>query len=490
METYQNLSIGIDWSTICHKNFHKMASSGYEAEHGNEDLEFGMNMYLYILYIKTRFNPDKLYFAIDSKPYWRDTVYQDWYVENTTLYQYNPVVDSIGEGESKQDIREPQQEYLTQFDQKNIKYTYSDEKQGYFMKKLTKALFDDIVWEDWIEIGEPTDDEIHERCSDVIGVDNAKEEHDQLLEEHADKKREILYTELKEHMPKYKGKRDEGTWDFDTPKRGYTDGEGNYVKGFYDLSESLAYSLAGTFDALPIKAEGAEADDIVAQMVKNGAPSSDIIIISVDSDLHQLACDNMFFHYFNPVRTPENQYVQWGYMWDEITPKSALYDLRLKLLMGDEGDKIAPCMQLDPKTGKIKTTCIGKKTAEKWLAEKSLKEIVALVEPKSFARNRKLIHLDNMPQYIKDRIQNAMVTAVIPDFVPPEEYNVPTRKRLQCEQSAYADAGMQWEADAMDEDIKNASTELPEMAEDPGGFKSERAAELRKEADVLNGNYL
>ena len=116
------------------------------------------------------------------------------------------------------------------------------------------------------------------------------------------KMEKILYSIIKKPLtPEYKGNRANQPWDYVTPKYGHKDEKGKYIPGYRDLFEALSKSLAGTFRAKVILAEGAEADDVITYYVKAHKSPNDLILISVDSDLHQLYNKSLFFKYFTPL---------------------------------------------------------------------------------------------------------------------------------------------------------------------------------------------
>jgi len=389
----------IDFSVVCYKQWSRKSGSNYEAEFDNELSEFTMNMYIYILYLVTRFKPTELIFAMDHRPPWRTKVFEDWYIKNSELFQKTRYIETTGESE-------PEQEYIAQFDQKTVRYWFHSPSQTWMMKTMIKAHIDKINWDDYI----------------LIPVEE---------------KRDILYGKLKEHAPRYK-KRD-NPWDYDTPKYGYTNEDGSFVPGFIDISNELAEKLAGTFDGIVIGAKGAEADDVIAHYVKRDKSGQDIVVVSTDQDLYQLYLDNMFFKYFNPNIDEEGHPSQWG-GFINLTTEFVTFELRKKLLMGDISDTIAGCSfyTMKKKEKVLKTNCVGKKTAIGWLTdpELKLKDIVKMLEPKSFARNRLLIHLDNIPFKINKKIANAFKKAKIPFHVLDDYYQCPNIKKLSCKNYA------------------------------------------------------
>lgn len=452
-----------DISVLAYKNWHKMGSPNYEPEHGREDMEFSQNMYLFMLFLIETLQPHETIFALDSRPNWRDDVYMDYYIENMVLSQKFHL-DPNDEGHA---VKVFEKEYIGQFDQKTVRYFYSNDAQKWMIKKLLKADIAKIDWDQYIEVA-PTEDEIHEAFSDGDGTGMSDDEYKEAIKDmNYAKKKEILYTTLKGLTPAYKGTRSTeaaaSKWkmDYATPKNGYKDENGKFIPGFRELSDGIAESLAGTFSAKVIKAPLAEADDIIAHYIKNDKSGRDIILVSVDSDLHHLYLDSLFFKYWNPNIDSEGNSSQYGDFVD-LNKTTVLFNLRKKLISGDSSDNIPACGQYDEKllkkTGEkvLKSTLAGEKTAEKWLTEKKLKEIVPLLEPKSFARNRKLIHLDNIPESIHQGIAKAFKEAKIPEFVDHKEYGASPLKVLTTRQSALFYRGDEKDAEKLDSQIAKA----------------------------------
>ena len=456
----------IDWSVISYKNWFKMGSPNYEPETGNEGREFASNMYLFVLYLTEMFRPIETIFAVDSRPTWRDEVYKDYYVDNMKIAQK---FHFEGDGDKAASVRVFEKEYIAQFDQKTIRYFYSDEAQKWMMKKMVKADIAQIIWENYKPVG-LEDTELREKLEldedeDITQYMEQGSDIRQAIDDlNREKKKDVIYNILKGLTPAYKGTRSTASsWDFSTPKNGYTDESGAFIPGFRELSNGISETLAGTFGAKVVKADNAEADDVIAHYVKNDKSGRDIILVSVDSDLHQLYLDSMFFKYWNPNVDEEGKYSQYGGFVD-LNKTSVRYNLRKKMLSGDSSDNIFGCGQLDPKGNGLKATLVGAKTAEKWLTEFKMKEIVHLVEKKSLARNRKLIHLDNIPKSVNKTIAKAFKKAKSPEFVDHEEYGASPLKVLTTRQAAMYRRGSDEEAEELDSEIETAPNHVPQKA--------------------------
>lgn len=269
--TKDNLEPGpevhIDYFAICNKIWWRMGSDNYEPSHPNlnhedpyinEELEFTSNMYCYFLYLYNRFQPSKMYICKDSKPYWRDEFYKQWYAKYSRVY--------------RQPGEENKENFLIIVDQKWLLYSWHEPSEMYHKKKLVAKQISDIDWADW------------ERIEGQEG------------------RYEVLYDIIKEKKFTYKGTRSSSDWNkkFNTPKKDSLDQYGNFQAGADSIWNALAESLSGTFRAKILQAEGAEADDIMYHLSSRNKSGRDIIAVARDSDLHQIYLSNLFYRQFNP----------------------------------------------------------------------------------------------------------------------------------------------------------------------------------------------
>lgn len=157
---------------------------------------------------------------------------------------------------------------------------------------------------------------------------------------------ERFHSRLKEFTGSYKGSRLDSTWPFSTPKDVYK-----------QWREKSAPRFAGLLDAGYLKVEGAEADDLVAYCVRNAPEGSRVVVMSTDQDIawsetkgYGQLMDTAWscMSYDTPLRKP----VEKGIVLDNLTRK---------VLTGDPGDDIGPCLTPEGKrvTPKAVDSLIG-----------------------------------------------------------------------------------------------------------------------------------
>lgn len=153
-------------------------------------------------------------------------------------------------------------------------------------------------------------------------------------------------------------------------------------KIFFEVAESFLNSLKNIFENIQfIRVNKAEADDIIATIVKN-KPEWDIINISSDKDFYQL------FKYKN--------YSQWNAIKQQfIQVVNPIEELQIKIITGDRGDNIPP---LKRGIGPVKAQKLLNENLEEWLTSENLNE--------RYNENYKLISFDAIPISISNEIIN------------------------------------------------------------------------------------
>lgn len=153
-------------------------------------------------------------------------------------------------------------------------------------------------------------------------------------------------------------------------------------KIFFEVAESFLNSLKNIFENIQfIRVNKAEADDIIATIVKN-KPEWDIINISSDKDFYQL------FKYKN--------YSQWNAIKQQfIQVVNPIEELQIKIITGDRGDNIPP---LKRGIGPVKAQKLLNENLEEWLISENLNE--------RYNENYKLISFDAIPISISNEIIN------------------------------------------------------------------------------------
>ena len=141
-----------------------------------------------------------------------------------------------------------------------------------------------------------------------------------------------------------------------------------------------------------IRVDGAEADDIIATLVKKYAPHENIVIVSSDKDFVQL-------HVNKSVK-------QWSPILGKfVTTTSPQRDKLEHILQGDRGDGIPNALSGDDSfvTGQRQKPINKKKLAE-WV-ELSYDDLAQHSQlGHGFTRNRMLIDFDNIPTNVTQAI--------------------------------------------------------------------------------------
>lgn len=329
----------IDWSVLSYQNMYRMNSPGFDAKTESEKLEFTRLMAEEIYYYQHRFPHDKLIIALDHSVPWRVQYQSEYYMDNHWKWKHN----------------DHDRTYLVNYDSLFMKLYWWEEE--WHIKKLK---FKEIDWEEWDTL------EFHE----ITETDAQR---------------------IVELFPKYKGKRLDKDWPFAMTKA-----------EFKELRNKVALAIGSLCDAQVIEVDKAEADDII-YVVSDRYAADDVLLITVDSDLHQLRYTCITTQIFDPVK----------HTYIEKTVQESKTELGVKLLSGDTSDNIAPMFL------KKKVQNIGKPGARKLIAKHgSGKALHEFLKKESYLpayqRNLDLIYLPNIPDTIQDTILEKIKTVKPP----------------------------------------------------------------------------
>ena len=384
------MKIGIiDMSGVAHKVLHgKVDPSSPELERKEYRQHFAEYMYEMI----TLVNADHWVLATDSRPYWRNKVYDKFYdthclfaieEDSHTLYlRHDNGVWPIG--------RTPLGEFKAKA--KCNKTTVPVELVrglntlmvvGWDWTKELKSLRDTLIeheipkteWEDAILATK--------RWSPISKMDA----HLKSLEASPEMIEDVTEA-IKVCRPRYKGNRSSSAWEYKTPK-----------KEWHKLTDANIQECGHVLGAKMISIAEAEADDIIAVAARGLAKSGkhEIVIMSADTDLVQL-------HRFKGV----TQYSFHNNGWLESA--APMFETRMKVIGGDYGDNIKGCAIPG------KSSCIAKGGAEKLLEMKSAGDSLKSLFPKAekegwlhyLKKNIELVWLECIPKNLQEKITEAL----------------------------------------------------------------------------------
>lgn len=355
----------IDWSVLMYMNWHKLRSPNFQARTGLEAAEFARNIVSHALYLVERVKPDLLVLAVDAPINWRSDVYSRYYERNVDFYQY------LGSGRA----------WVVQFDRKTylIKYEPGMDKWVYTKLAAKEAegykLQDPDEWKKWNRqdlVGCPADAELE----DYLGVDSGESAR----EPHPD------WEALEHIIPKYKGNRTTSKWEYETPK-----------SEFKAMGRHLAFNVAGALGGVAVQVDLAEGDDICATFVDLMGPTWDTVLVSIDTDLHQLLINHPDLSIFDPK----------NHVWVDKSPELAKFELTRKLLCGDTADNIAGISLKD------KSQTLGPKTSEKLIEDNGGPDRVwdyleRMADQAPLERNLELIALTSIPAELRQAITDKL----------------------------------------------------------------------------------
>jgi hypothetical protein len=188
---------------------------------------------------------------------------------------------------------------------------------------------------------------------------------------------------IRELIGSYKGNRADSKWDYSTPKK-------TFKKWMTDFSIQFARVL----EAGHAKVEECEADDIIAHAALNAPEGYEILIMSSDQDISRSEKKGygQLMDHASTVAT-----------WDaEIySPKAkAIVELNAvkKVLLGDSGDGIGPCLYRD-----------GKRVTESHFQDyiDAPGKFLETLDKDTYTRNFELIWLRGLSPYAEE-IQKAL----------------------------------------------------------------------------------
>lgn len=177
--------------------------------------------------------------------------------------------------------------------------------------------------------------------------------------------RKNIYSEYKQHR---KTDRQKSVVDFD-----------KFFPVFKSFTEDLKAALSNMHI---ISIPGCEGDDIISQLIKHKFSEDEVVIVSMDSDMHQLLNENV--KQYDMIKQDFHNC---------MNPK---LELDIKILSGERGDNIKPIRAK-----------IGPVTAEKILNEGLDKFLTENPDLKpNWELNRTLIDFNFIPDYITRTIIN------------------------------------------------------------------------------------
>ena len=175
-------------------------------------------------------------------------------------------------------------------------------------------------------------------------------------------------------------------------RRGDREKSGHDWTAIFTILHKIREEIAANMPYKVIRVDGAEADDIIATLVKKYAPHENIVIISSDKDFVQL-------HVNKSVK-------QWSPILGKfVTTTSPQRDKLEHILQGDRGDGIPNALSGDDSfvTGQRQKPINKKKLAE-WV-ELSYDDLAQHSQlGHGFTRNRMLIDFDNIPTNVTQAI--------------------------------------------------------------------------------------
>jgi len=337
----------IDWSVLMYMNWHKMRSPNFQARTALESAEFARNIVTHALYLVERVKPDQLVLAVDYPQNWRTGVYSRYYETNVEFFQY------LGDGRA----------WVVQFDRKTYLVNYESGMDKWVYTKLAAKeaagykLQDPTEWKKWDR-------------SKLAGC-------------HPD------WPALDHIIPRYKGNRATSKWDYETTKA-----------EFRSIGANLAFNLAPALGGVAVQVPQAEGDDVCATWI-NMSEGWDTVLVTIDTDLHQLLITSPDLAIFDPR----------NHAWVEKSAELAAFELTRKILCGDTSDNICGISL----RGKSRT--LGPKTSEKLIEGNGGTDgiwdyLAREADQAPLDRNLELIALNYIPaeirQAIEDKIQERL----------------------------------------------------------------------------------
>ncbi len=145
-----------------------------------------------------------------------------------------------------------------------------------------------------------------------------------------------------------------------------------------------------------IQLEECEADDIIAILSQLYAAHQKILIVSGDSDFHQLQIHENI-HQYSPTLKKHTK----------LSKQQARIALKHKIICGDKGDGIPNFLSVDNSfTDNIRQKSITQKNLDKWLNMENELFCVTGEMQRNWARNKMLIDFDEIPNSIREKVIN------------------------------------------------------------------------------------
>lgn len=161
-------------------------------------------------------------------------------------------------------------------------------------------------------------------------------------------------------------------------------------KHVYQIMNSVASEIEQNFPYKVLKIDEAEADDVIATIIKNN-PDEHILILSGDKDFIQLHKHNV--KQFDPIRK------KW------ITHVNPPLFLKEHIIRGDFGDGVPNVFSSD--------NCLVLGERQKTITKKRMGDILTqqfsdydTQLQRNFMRNKTLIDLQSIPDYVSEKIIN------------------------------------------------------------------------------------
>ena len=168
----------------------------------------------------------------------------------------------------------------------------------------------------------------------------------------------------------------------------------------FNIITEIKHEIAENFPYIMMYIEKAEADDIIATLVKNN--NEPIIIISGDKDFIQLQ-KYPYVKQYSPI--------QKTFVGEGINPIIFLHE---QIIKGDRSDGIPNILSPDDIfLTKEKQRPINKKRLEEWSKVENIP--LGSETKKYYDRNKQLIDLDSIPEDIRKSIINTYNTYTIPN---------------------------------------------------------------------------
>lgn len=181
---------------------------------------------------------------------------------------------------------------------------------------------------------------------------------------------ERLKSHLKGLIGSYKGKRKDSDWEFATPK-----------KTFKQWSLQLAPHFSDILDAGMVKVDECEADDLIAHGALNAPKGCEILIMSTDQDVTRSDTKG-----HGQLMDVASVIASWDQpIIGKVSTEIVVRNLEKKILLGDSGDGIGPCLFKDG--SRVTESCVDDLIASDGFAD------VLELEAVTYFRNKALISL-------------------------------------------------------------------------------------------------